>query len=319
MISDGKRRMKKPTVIGEKELDRYLKENSDFSFEMRITNLLFEQGYEVEHSGTYEDPVTNKTREFDIRAIKDIVLANKITVHVSLAVECKNLSHFLPLVLHSVQRKKNEAFNCIVYQPSDKKFRENEKNTQEFIRYNLPNAPSEDRCRVIEITSNNKHHYKTDEWVAKSMDLVGISDQNKIKSGDSQVFEKMSQAINSSFGLIEDIAYNTADDREHFYAVLPILVVPDGRLWNILYTKSGEIYQNPRPAEHVPYFLNKPWSAGGKYNQIIYTISHLETCTQSGLINLLKKYFDLPNEHNSIFGDLDVLLSDAHKLLNNSE
>lgn len=54
--------------ILEADLMEYLTRHSDFGFELRVLKALSTLGLRCEHGGVYEDPVTRKTREFDIRA-----------------------------------------------------------------------------------------------------------------------------------------------------------------------------------------------------------------------------------------------------------
>lgn len=68
------------------DLIEYLDGYSDFSFELTVLKMLREHDVDCDHGGHYVDPVTNKSREFDIRATKTI---NKYRVRMS--VECKNI------------------------------------------------------------------------------------------------------------------------------------------------------------------------------------------------------------------------------------
>jgi len=52
------------------DLVEFLDSQSDFAFEIRVLNSLIALGFECEHGGTYDDPATNKPREFDIRATR---------------------------------------------------------------------------------------------------------------------------------------------------------------------------------------------------------------------------------------------------------
>jgi hypothetical protein len=54
------------------DLVEYLNSYSDFSFELAVLKMLRTSDIDCEHGGYYEDPITKKSREFDIRAIKTI-------------------------------------------------------------------------------------------------------------------------------------------------------------------------------------------------------------------------------------------------------
>jgi hypothetical protein len=58
----------KPDPITLTDLEEYLVEYSDFSFEMSVLQALEQAHFSCDHSGSYTDPVSGKIRQFDIRA-----------------------------------------------------------------------------------------------------------------------------------------------------------------------------------------------------------------------------------------------------------
>jgi len=64
----------KTDSIKKDDLVEYLDSCSDFSFELSVLKMLRESDVDCEHGGLYEDPVTGKSREFDIRAIKQFLI-----------------------------------------------------------------------------------------------------------------------------------------------------------------------------------------------------------------------------------------------------
>lgn len=54
--------------ISESDVLEYVEEQSDFAFELRVHRQLLACGFECEHGGTYEDPITSKIRQFDQQA-----------------------------------------------------------------------------------------------------------------------------------------------------------------------------------------------------------------------------------------------------------
>jgi hypothetical protein len=52
------------------DLKEFVDNNSDFDSEMTVLAGLRSLDFECEHSGTYQDPVSDKIRQFDIRAFK---------------------------------------------------------------------------------------------------------------------------------------------------------------------------------------------------------------------------------------------------------
>ena len=69
----------KDDPIQDSDLKEYLNSYSDFSFELSVLKMLRENDVSCEHGGLYEDPVTGKYREFDIRSIKPESRANALT------------------------------------------------------------------------------------------------------------------------------------------------------------------------------------------------------------------------------------------------
>lgn len=84
------------------DIEEYLYDYADFSFELRVLKELNDLGLNCKHSGTYDDPLTGKSREFDIRAV-----LNTDSKRFHLSVECKNIKNHYPLVMHCLKRSSN--------------------------------------------------------------------------------------------------------------------------------------------------------------------------------------------------------------------
>jgi hypothetical protein len=63
-------RQKKNDPIDQADRIAYLEKVSDFAFELRCLERLTKLGFQCQHGGSYTDPVTNKTRQFDLRVQK---------------------------------------------------------------------------------------------------------------------------------------------------------------------------------------------------------------------------------------------------------
>ena len=61
----------KNSPITAQDLADFVTTNSDFGFEMDVLARLRSEGFSCHHAGTYRDPVTDKIRQFDIRASLD--------------------------------------------------------------------------------------------------------------------------------------------------------------------------------------------------------------------------------------------------------
>src|SRR5258705_12145540 len=95
------------------DIEEYLADCADFSFELRVLKALTDLKLKCQHGGTYEDPITKKSREFDIRAL----MYGDEVLRVQLSVECKNIQQNFPLVVHCLKRKENESYNELIHTP----------------------------------------------------------------------------------------------------------------------------------------------------------------------------------------------------------
>ena len=79
------------------EIEKYLNSQDDFALEMQVYSLASSLEYQVSHGGTYEDPITKKPRQYDIRAFVE-----RNERRVDLAIECKSLKQSYPLVVSRI-------------------------------------------------------------------------------------------------------------------------------------------------------------------------------------------------------------------------
>lgn len=265
----------KDKKIEKQDIEEYLSQYSDFSFEIKALQKLIKLGFECEHSGTYEDPITKKTRQFDIRAtlIKD--LTDKIQFRFCMAVECKNLRENFPLIVHCLPRTNVEAYQHLIWSTYPSDF------LHPILTYGM-------RLRL-----DDNSVYKEGDFVGKSCDQVGrSSSQNgEIVGYDSDVFEKISQSINSTFDIIKKSHY--AGDKETMVVsfVLPVLVVPNNRIWSICYDTSGNVVDGPKPIPHISYYIDKSWKFGGGNERVErYFLSHMEIVEFDSIENMISKH-----------------------------
>jgi hypothetical protein len=240
--------------ISEKDLGEYLASESDFAFEMKVLSLLRKLEFTCSHAGTYEDPITQKIRQYDLRAQK--VRGNFKLV---LAVECKNLRPNFPLLVSAVPRTADEAFHEIIV------FRA---------------APISAMLNVDHV-DRGQSKYRLGEMVGKRTDQVGRAHNSELFSDDGATFDKMSQAINSS----KDLFIETAWESTHPFLrmVVPVLVVPADVLWQVDYNHDGNITKHPYHVDEATLFIDHLWSALVGMNNLNYRISHLHIVTLSYL------------------------------------
>lgn len=209
-----------------------------------------------------------------------------------MSVECKNLRENFPLVLHCLKRKKNESYNELIY-TSDLEKRYESASVGPTLENNVKSI------RAVKLTL-----YPEGEYVAKSADQIGRRSDRTIIANDGSVFEKISQAINSSRDLISAANDLEADEKTKFLTfVCPVLVVPDSTLWQVRYSDDGARTGPPEPIKHVSYFIGKEWSVGFHLQRLSYSISYLEILTFSEINNFVTQY--LTSYLNSIYDEVN--------------
>jgi hypothetical protein len=251
--------------ITEKDLEDFVANDSDFAFEMQVLTHLRDFDFECSHSGTYQDPVSDKIRQFDIRALK-----RQGSCTLELGVECKNLRASHPLLLSAVPRITAEAFHdIIVHEPG----------TLVVVKVNPVERESV---------------YKSGEMVGKKTDQIGRDAQSEnLFSDDSATFEKLNQAVNSCKDLVwKSVVTTPAKPLPCFEAIVPVLVVPAGLLWQVDYAADGRVLTPPRRVTRSSLFLNHTWSVdrGSLYGITKYRLSHLEVVTLDALSGILSNW-----------------------------
>ncbi|MCP4050223.1 MAG: hypothetical protein GY730_05910, partial [bacterium] len=256
---------------------------SDFSFEIKVLKLLNDKYFECNHSGTYKDPNTKKHREFDIRAINKLVMGENLILRLCLAVECKNIRKNNPLVIHCLPRLDVEAYQQVIL------VSESGSNLRMFDKrvFEIKNEkPLDDNC-----------FYEVGEPVGKSCDQIGRKKDGEIINNDSQAFDKISQAINSAYDMARE-SFCIEDKDTHFISfILPVLVVPNNRIWSITYDKLGRITSGPELVDSISYYIDHTYQiiapppnhiGSQEFN---YKVSHLEIVTLDSFIGLIEKHF----------------------------
>jgi len=262
----------KPDPVGQPELTDFLDNHSDFCFEIQVLNTLVGLGFPCEHGGSYEDPVTKKPREFDIRATKD--LGKRI---LRFAVECKNLRENYPLLVSCVPRRHEEAFHEIAFSVHPDKIA-----LRKRAPFDIP--AMEPRSKTVRITGA-RSFYPSGGPVGKSCEQVGKTVNGDITASDSDVYAKWSQALSSA----HDLTYEACRDGTErtgdacLSLVFPILVVPNGRLWVVEFDAAANRTCQPRQTDRCSYFVNLFYYHRSGLTGDEMTISHLEFVTVTGL------------------------------------
>jgi len=239
------------------DLTEFINTDSDFAFEMTVLRWLENNGFDCRHSGTYRDPVTGKLRQFDIRAE-----TTSGTHTLALAVECKNLRPNSPLLISTVPRTDAEAFHSAIL----------------FHR----GATNSFEVKHVEGIGM----YRSNRPVGKTTDQVGRDTNGQLTSNDEQTFDKISQAISGCKDLVEKFSHDVSEVRKRI--IVPVLVVPEGMLWQVNYDAAGAITIPPTKVQHSNVFLDSSWEARSPYgDELTYRLSHLEIVTFDGLNDAL--------------------------------
>jgi hypothetical protein len=255
MSSKQQRSKGPPRPITEADVEAYLVSASDFRFEMFVLNALETYGFSCEHGGTYVDPISNRGRQFDIRARRQIPgFAGTLL----LAIECKNLSEFAPLLSHRVPRKPQES-------------------THDLVRHDEFLGPG--GIRGFDVHSRSPSLvYPSQRPVSKRLDQVKRRDDGSFAVDDSEFFDKAMQAINSANGLIQEAAQ---PGQRGAFAIFPMLVVPDDRLWVQDYSADGDRIGPPCLMPSDTLFVGRDWPLSVPGRGGSFRLSHLEIVTAS--------------------------------------
>jgi hypothetical protein len=244
----------KPITLS--DIKKYLDTRDDFAFELRALHACKARGFNSSHGGTYRDPVTEKTRQYDIRA--DIQRGNR---RVQLAVECKSLRLFHPLVVSCTPRAPSESYHEVVLS----------------VPLRPGRSPLPQNASVIRVEGPDSV-YKIGAPVGKATAQVGKSPKGEFVTGDSEVFDKWAQAISSAQDLIAHSQDLLAQTQPDFISMtLPVLVVPDKTLWIVEYSDEGAQLSDPKQALECTLFIGK--DVGSAFPLFKYTFSHLHILT----------------------------------------
>lgn len=264
----------KETEIKQQDLLAYLNEFSDFGFELSVLKMLRGKGIDCEHGGHYEDPVSKKSREFDIRSI---IRTENCTVR--LAVECKNIRSNFPIVVSCVPRVSEESYHQISYASDSLK-----------SSSSYADSVMSPRASTVAVWSSNSIYLES-RPVGKNTVQVGRTNDGNITANDSELYEKWGQSLSSAHDLIERMYNDGENSKEIFFSlVIPIVVVPNGRLWTVNYDNDGNRLNDPESANRCSCFIGKEYSLRHGVAWHSYQISHLEIMTIKGLEDFVDHY-----------------------------
>lgn len=282
-----------PEPIKQKDIDEYLENYSDFSFEMQVCKRLRQQGFKCQHTGTYSDPITQKLRQYDIHAELHHHIPKKISsIHgvtdelflsIFLSVECKNIREESPVIGLGSGRTFNESYHYLIV--------------------------CKDGCPPVSVERRGRESYfQENNLVIRSLDQVGRFKDGKgqiyVKGSDKDIYTKLSQAT-SSTALLAEKAFSSSH-LPGIMMILPVLVVPNDRLWQVCYDQDGNICAGPEKTKRIDLYIGHDIDISVRNElldlksrvDISYTLSHQLIVTVDGLAEL---HEHMLNNHTTCF------------------
>ncbi len=166
------------------DIRNVIAKEDDFGHELRVGAAIRTcPAIHVEHGGTYTDKVTKKPRQFDYRC-----WLRKGQARLALAVECKNLSPLVPLVVCGIARQKEEAYHELI--------------ESRFGIFRRGSATIDGLSSITRRTDGDSGFYPANEFVGKS--LVRIQADKMSRLADSDIYDKWSQSISSGVELVRE-------------------------------------------------------------------------------------------------------------------
>lgn len=259
---------------------------NDFSFELEVCKAIIDAGEtDIKSGGIYFDHDLKHNREYDIRLKINLPQKN---IYFHLAIECKNVQANYPLIVATSPRVKKESFLqfwSFVGRHSQK--RENGVLIENrFIGHD-----------ILVDQENNPIFYPKAENVGRKCFQLGKHVDLKLGfiESESQCYDKWTQAFSSLTGMLHDACdwfLAQENDKGFVYGnhiFLPILIVPDEKLWCIGYS-TPDTTSEPCQKNHIALFADRNYYINGPRGGIRpYTVSHLEIMTLSGLQEFIKK------------------------------
>lgn len=261
------------TPISASEIQEVVLKEDDFGHEMRVGGILknFQAPQSafikarlsrLDHGGTYVDPATSKTRQFDYRC--RISKGIEGLHNILLAVECKNLNPDLPLVVCGRERTDKEAYHLVIARDD------------------------ENRHVSIAKVAGKSSLYEPSGFVGKSLLRLKFKDKKLCSDGDSEIYDKWSQALASCRDLaIEFANANSTAEIKGSAFLMPIVVVPNNSLWTASYDNGGSIQDTPKQVDLCDFYVEHKLAAN-----FPFVLTHIHFATLKGLSKMLNEYAD---------------------------
>jgi hypothetical protein len=258
-----------PETVTAADIENHLTSHNDFDLELSVYRGLREKGVDAIHGGTYADPVTNKPRQYDVRAT---ALVHGGSFAVTMAIECKSLSTDFPLVVSRVPRDASESYHQVL----------------------AANIGGVNSTRVVP-SKQLSLLFRPDRYVGKKTSQIGVEikkDGTRVTTDDDRdTYEKWAQALASAHGLVRQVftfAHHQQVSELAATFVTAILVIPDGTLWTVDYEANGS-RAAPRLADQTTLFVAREYTTP---RHETYMISHLQIFTRTGFDRFIDSLCD---------------------------
>jgi len=124
--------------------------------------------------------------------------------------------------------------------------------------------------------------------------------KGKERTQDTDVYDRWAQAVSSASELVESACYSARSlcVPQFLTAVLPVVVVPDGVLWEVVYDDNGAISTDPAQVKECEFFIGRRIAVGVRYTPQflhLFTFSHVHFFTLEGFGSFLSRI--AVNEH----------------------
>ena len=267
-----------------------LHDGSSFYFEEEIASNLRKLGFEVQHCGTYIDPIKEERREFDIKTslIIQQQSSKTSTRRLSCSIECTTLPG--PLVVFTQIREESASYLEIL--------------TTKNLYFQLTGMTQEkcSHCVVRETARQNlylkgqvvgiSHEQLTLTKISSNKSKCSSnSRENPLKCGGDEIFfKKLNQSIAAICNIAEnDVFKSPLEPIVHF--CIPIVVINDGVLFTV--HNDGDKFSSPILAEEVTYWLGASIQLfRNQHFMQDFNISHVHIVTKSHLTNFLSTLKD---------------------------
>jgi len=246
------------------DIARYLSTRDDFDLELFVYRSLGERGILATHGGAYVDPVTGKSRQYDVLASKQH--SHMGSWQIALAIECKALSVEFPLIVSRVPRPETDSYHEVV---------ESWGRAEMGERFARAKKAQYGRCL-----------YRPNDLVAKKTSQLRWDEKRlQFGAGDSETYDKWSQALSSASGLVQHAigAHTRWRQERYFTLILPALVVSDDAWWAVDYNVVG-VRQDPTLVETAELYVDQEYCL---LSDEKYRISHLHIYTKKGFLGFL--------------------------------